>query len=519
MKSERREALTQYAVLGLIVVIGAGLRLINLRTNPAWYPDEGSDLNIAWNLWQGRIQYFAVDGSLLVAARAPLFHLILVALFNLMGYDIFVARLVAAAAGIVTIPLMFLAFRTAIGGWRALAAAAFFAIFPTAVLYNRWAFDYNLHMPLFVLCFWGLWGMSRSGQSRWMLLASLATMLSLLTAWTAVALLPCLALVGWLCNRKGLLWGLPLALSLPALYLAFSFWNSPAAFAEDFALTFLRSGGNPLAQLASILLNYPVFIASSFWFALGVIGLFLIEPRQLRLLLLLFFFAVLFSVLRFSVVSEVAKLGFYRILGLVPFLSLGIAAFFLRATTFLIRLLSDDFQAILARVQLPPRAAGPIKSLAVPLFTFLVLISILLAATLNSALSVYGGFQPRGDDVLAPPDAAAATVQYLNGIVQPDDVVLASPQLGWAVNARVADFQQTLAYDGYPTDNYPIPVKPWRFRYDPRLSNARFVVVDRMWREWGVENIAAMNQVLDPVLAWPVAFKARDIVVYRNPNR
>ena len=147
----RRESFLVGLGLLLICAVGAYLRLYNLRSNPGWYPDEGSVLNVAWNLWHGRFQFFAIGGSMLVSARAPLFPAILAALFNVFGYDILVARVVTAVAGLLTIPLMFFCLRRTLGVNGALASAAVYALLPLAVLYSRWSFEYSLLMPLSVV--------------------------------------------------------------------------------------------------------------------------------------------------------------------------------------------------------------------------------------------------------------------------------------------------------------------------------------------------------------------------------
>ncbi len=524
MGNARNAVILQYFLLMVIILVGAYLRLANLRTNPGWYPDEGSDLNIAWNLWQGRLQYFAVGGSLLVAARAPLFHLILVGLFNIFGYDILIARMVSAIAGWVTIPLLFFTLKGSLGEWKALSTAAFFAIFPLAVLYNRWAFTYNLLMPLSVICFWALLRVIETGRVRWMLLAASSTALSILTAWVAVSLIVCMFFVGWFYQRRALVWSIPLALILPVAFLVITYQYSPTAFTQDFALTFSRSTGSILVQFASAMVNYPVFVASNYWLALGIIGFFLIEPRRLRALVFLVFFITLFSVLRFSIVAEVAKLGFYRVLGLVPFLAMGITIFFFRAIPFALRLVADDLDQILARVgadtALWPLIRHVVKSVTVPVFVYLVIVSVVSVTLLSDVLSIPTQFQTRAEDVLAtPPADALAAIEYVNTQAQPDDVVIASPQIGWAVRARAVDFQQTLSYEGFPTDNYPTPLGQARFVFDPTPANARFAIVDRMWRLWAVEKISAMPYLLNVVDRWPIAFRAGDFTVYRNPAR
>jgi hypothetical protein len=44
--------------------------------------------------------------------------------------------------------------------------------------------------------------------------------------------------MGWLYQRRALLWSIPLAMSLPVAFLVFSYQYSPIAFAQDFAQTF-----------------------------------------------------------------------------------------------------------------------------------------------------------------------------------------------------------------------------------------------------------------------------------------
>jgi hypothetical protein len=520
MADSRRAVLTQYLLLAVIILVGAYLRLVNLRTNPGWYPDEGSNLNVAWNLWQGRFQYFAIGGSLLVNARAPLFPLILAGLFNLVGYDILIARVVCAVAGVVTIPLLFFALENSLGGWRALGAAASLAVFPLAVLYNRWAFDYNLLMPLSVICYWAFLRLIETRAAHWIGLAALTISLSIVTAWVALALLICLFIMGWLYQRRALLWSIPLAMSLPVAFLVFSYQYSPIAFAQDFAQTFSRAGSPLFVQFVMASFNYFTFIASSPWLLPGIVGLFLLEPRRVRALVLLIFFVSLFFVLRFSMAAE---LGFYRVLGLVPFMALGLAALLYRGVPIVVRIVSSDLERLLARweqISRSTRAVRVIRLVTLPTFLWVVIVDVVFFIILAQFLMVPAQFGTQIDNVLAvPPADAIAAIDYVNANAGPDDVVIASPQVGWAVRARVADFQQTLSYQGFPTENYPTPIEPSRFAFDPTPANARFVVVDRMWRNWGTANITATTYLLDDVSHWQIAFKAGDFIVYRNPTR
>ena len=71
----------------LILALAAYLRLANLPDNPGWYTDETTHLDIARHLLHGSVQYLAINQSMMLVGRPPLFHLLLAGLFGLFGED------------------------------------------------------------------------------------------------------------------------------------------------------------------------------------------------------------------------------------------------------------------------------------------------------------------------------------------------------------------------------------------------------------------------------------------------
>mgnify|MGYP001559875412 CR=1 FL=1 len=69
--------MAEAAALLLILSLAAYLRLANRADNPGWYSDEGTHIDIAMNLMEGRAQSLAITQSMLLVARPPLFHLLL----------------------------------------------------------------------------------------------------------------------------------------------------------------------------------------------------------------------------------------------------------------------------------------------------------------------------------------------------------------------------------------------------------------------------------------------------------
>src|SRR5512137_2042749 len=97
-----RQRLFELAFLLLILILAAYLRLANVATNPAWYTDEGTHLDIARHLLQGQVQYLAINQSWLLVSRLPLFEILLAALLRLNGVSMETLRVLTGSLGVVT---------------------------------------------------------------------------------------------------------------------------------------------------------------------------------------------------------------------------------------------------------------------------------------------------------------------------------------------------------------------------------------------------------------------------------
>jgi hypothetical protein len=96
-------------------------------------------------------------------------------------------------------------------------------------------------------------------------------------------------------------------------------------------------------------------------------------------------------------------------------------------------------------------------------------------------------------------------------------VVIASPGLAWSLRANVADFQMSIAFTGQRTPHLPADVPRERFAFNPDYTQARFVVVDNLWRNWAVFTVPGVPQMLERVQTWPLMFQSGEIEVYCNP--
>jgi 4-amino-4-deoxy-L-arabinose transferase-like glycosyltransferase len=146
-----RQRALNFALLSLTLILAAYLRLANLSHNPGWYSDEGTHLDIARHLLDGRSQYLAVTQSTLLFAKMPLFDLLLAAVMRVTGSGITVLRGLTGVLGVISVGLLYVVVKhiqRRNDEVLPLLAALMLAIYPQAVLYSRFGFSYNLLVPL-----------------------------------------------------------------------------------------------------------------------------------------------------------------------------------------------------------------------------------------------------------------------------------------------------------------------------------------------------------------------------------
>lgn len=514
-----KRKLLEIVLLMLILVLAAFLRFYNLRANPGWYSDEGAFANVATHLLDGRWQYFALQGSPLLVGRPPLFFVVLAGAFKLFGVDIAILRGLTGIYGLLTIVLLYFVAHDIWDSTTALLAAAFLAIYPGAVAYSRVGFTYNQLAPLFLLAFYSAWKYGDSRRPVWGLVAGLAAGLALATDYLGVVA----AMVGGLAllikDRRMFLVALaPLAL-VPLVVMAPAAISAPEAFLQDVSYTFARVGPSPAMQLVNVVILYSELLRREMWVALGLMGLFLLPGRRGRGLALLMTCATLLLFARVFI-----PLG-HHLIPILPFIALGAASLVKSGAPFVLRLAKDNLESL--RLRLPgdwqsgvlSRLFSVGQSVVVSLFGIIFLFSPFLGMLITSfAEANYGRvfvYQEEGFSVSADVTAVA---DYLRAHSAPSDVLLASPQVAWALPGKAADFQQALACAGHWAYGLP-PLGRERFAFDCSPANARYVVLDDFWRGWGAQMMPDLREVMAEVERWPLVLSVGEFRVYRNPSK
>jgi hypothetical protein len=132
---------------------------------------------------------------------------------------------------------------------------------------------------------------------------------------------------------------------------------------------------------------------------------------------------------------------------------------------------------------------------------------------------VQQGYVTDIDAFLIDPAEARRVAAFINSRVSANDVIVASPVVGWQFEGKSVDFQMVVAAaDRVATPHLPADLPPVRLAFDPDYRLARFVVMDDLWRNWGVVHIPGLSQMVEDVQAnWQVVYSEGQFSIYENP--
>ncbi len=501
-KGSSIKSAAELACLVLILGLAAYLRLDHLADIPGWYSDEGTLVDIARHLVAGHWQYQALNQSVLIAARPPLFLLILSVLFQLFPADITTLRIFTALLGGLSVLLVFLLVRRVDNGRRpglALLSALLLTVYPQAVIYSRLGFSYNLLAPLALLACLGLWDYLETRSKTWLAIAFLSIGLGIVSDLMMIAFtIPALIIIsarGWRGVLAGAAW-MVLPLTVYFLWMSAS---ASQAFWFDLQFTLSRLRALPwIAQFPAVLLNYYYLLSRDVWFLAGIVGMFLASPLRWRWMLLAMFLLPLIFLSRST--SFASGLETYYLIALFPFVAIGAAVLVWNAVPIVVHTIQGAVEALFRSWGWKEHQGrwwvSRATALVVSLALFLIVISPMLISTALIFSDLRGSLVTRIDPVLVNSDDGRAVIDQLNHIVMPGDLVVASPAIAWGIHANAADFQQSLAAHGIATRHFPGDIPAERFAFDPDYHLARYVVIDRIWRNWAALN---MPEVADMI--------------------
>jgi 4-amino-4-deoxy-L-arabinose transferase-like glycosyltransferase len=525
-----------------LVALCVWFHVFRLAQTPGWDPQEGYNLDLAWNLMHGRLRLFALTQDF--AQHPPLFYLQLALSIRIFGYGIVAVRALAGLYAALTCVALLLAGGRLLGAGAALWGAAAYTVAPVVLANTRWGYSYSMLAFVGLLCLWATWEALASTDAalalRWLLVAAALAGLAAFSDYVGVAWIAFVALaglkLGW---RRGLL-ALSVGAGLLALGLLVCLLASPGVFIADVFSTGGRAaGGNPIVAGILLLFNYQRLATYDAWLTLGLVGLFLVRPARTRNLLLGALALLGLAILKVRTLGP----SFHTAMPLLPLLGLG-AGVALVAGTGRLFAWAGEWLAPLDRWldALAARRAGVTAEAAAPhdgrtllsrilmaLLVFVVIGSPVALAGASDAVGLAGTLTTPQDSLLATPADAQATIQFMLAHAQRGDLVLASPQLAWAFDQPVdaqgrplgvagADIVQTVAYGGHAAAFYPAGLPRDRWAYDIAPSAARFVIVDDLVRQLAApDQLPALAPILKQVERWHVVFRRGQYTVYERP--
>jgi hypothetical protein len=142
----------------------------------------------------------------------------------------------------------------------------------------------------------------------------------------------------------------------------------------------------------------------------------------------------------------------------------------------------------------------------------------LIASLPSTIASVQNGYTTDIDSFLIKPSDAKQVAAFINSQINANDVIVASPVVGWQFGGHPEDFQMAVAAtDHVATPHLPGNIPPERLAFNPDYHQARFVVIDNLWRNWGVIFIPGLSDVVNDVQTnWRKVYELGQFDVYER---
>ncbi|MEE9572815.1 MAG: glycosyltransferase family 39 protein [Candidatus Neomarinimicrobiota bacterium] len=509
-----------------VISCAAYLRFVNLAENPGWYSDEGTMVDIANNLLEGRIQYFAINQSTLLVARMPIFPALLAGVFSIFEPGITTLRYVTASLGVITTGMLYWVVKDISRRERpylGFNAAFLYAIYPQAILYSRLGFSYNLLSPLIVGILWFLWKYIDTGRKKWILYASLLVGIGSISDLMMFSLAPVVFIVAFVKDWRDAIITTGVMIMPFSLYSLAMLGVNKDAFIFDFKFTFFRLGEIPfIAQYPYMIFNYAKLIFNDWWWSLAVIGLFLISDERYRKLALITFFVPVAMLIR---ITDLSGLSLYYISPLFPMIALGVASLIVKGTPYVLEIIREGLIKItgifrrLDCLQKLEDIWNPTIFILSSLILLFVVMSPIVITVFLGVHQTNTGISTDINSVMVNVLDAQLVIEFVNERVDENDIVLASPAIAWAINSKTADFQMAVAFEGGETKHFPTNIPADRFEFNPEYRNATYVIVDPIWINWAVLNMPEVANMVQAIEEWPKIYYSGEIALYENPEK
>jgi len=471
--------------LGLIVVVAAILRFVNLSTTPGWWPDEGVMLNIATNLSHGKMQMFSFTYPM--NPHPPLFFLLGVPFIKIFGSSILSLRILSALLGTASTIIAFLIGRKMKNDLAGLLSALLVAVTPAIILTSRIALSYELLSTLYLLTLLLVLVWDQKKRDVMLVLASVVAGLCTITSYGGVvAIVFLLVFVAFRNWRK-----LPICLvfsPLPAvIYIAVMLALDRNAFLHDIKYMLIRPesqiGAMQILQsFKSLVIGFPVLMIGliGFFFAKRKTGIFVLG------------FALLIALIEFK-----TRGYWWYMMTFLPIMTLGLSIF-IAEVIFKVRIF---------------------RILGIIIATMTIVISLYQSLETTLVNKSFGLIEER---IFSPEDLEKLKLvtNFVNDNTTGEDTVLSSAHISWMLHALPSDPILSYVSHNKSTTNFPDDMqKTGRFVYDPDFKRAKYHLEDKFMRNWFPGQPGIEENVLRPIHDnWDIIFDFGEFKLYANPE-
>ncbi|MGB1288390.1 MAG: hypothetical protein ACPG7F_17785, partial [Aggregatilineales bacterium] len=317
---------------------------------------------------------------------------------------------------------------------------------------------------------------------------------------------------------------IPVILVPIALYALIMMNSAPDAFLYDIDFTRSRMGeADAITQIETLSNNYLQLLRLDLWFPAGIIGLFLLRPIRLRVVLLML---LIIPVLATGRVVALYHLSFYYMIPLLPLITTGVAALIRYGGAAIYRMQIPEPPAQIAfnpdDTQPSSQRPGMLRRISAGAVTIGLLIVLFGAPLIQGMVTMQQhlteSYGTSIDNFLLNPADVQQVAAYVNSQTLTTDTVVTSAPIAWLLKANAADFQMAIAATGIETPHLPAMLPEARLAFNPRYDQAKFVIIDDLWRAWGVYHVQGLDNVVAEVQTWTQVFRAGTIIVYQNPS-
>ncbi len=543
MNSKTRD----FALLCFVLVVAVTLRVTNLYTLPRWDWDEGVNMNIAWNLVQGKAQMFCISYPFF--PHPPLFFMILGSMLWVFGNSLMVLRALVVVYGLCTTVLLYFLGKELFDSRVGLLASFLYAVYPAAIYWGRQGFANNQLAFFSVLGFYFLVRFLNAKRQRYLYLAALSVSLCAVTELTGFAFVVSFWIVLWMYSRKDFWKGFFVSLVLPAVYfLVVVFFMREAFFYDAGHYGTLDTGGTKLRgssvlwSLAGVGLFFVLYrtgylgfivrknldgigqvfnlkntkqlktdfmllicalnlllaftLASPLteenlfdgldYFWLGILGFIFVSARE-RNLLFIFFIPVFWSIM------QVGRTD-HMLIPLYPYFAFGLALLVRWSYTCLKKFICIRGIACyaLAAILLCPFALALYQDVS----------TFVLARNFHTESL----------------DTVMELTTYVNRNSNPDDVVLVPSHFPRFLKPQAAILTDGITKEGKTIAYFPENMPQERFVFNCSYKNAKYVITGKNAVE-GLRNNSKLAEIGNEIDKWPVEYRINDTYIYRNPEK